>query len=138
MATSLRHYLYWSIAGILFIVPFLPLYISGSMLFPFITGRNFTFRIATEIAFVLWLAFITAFREYRPQPSKLLGAVIAFVSIVFLADLFGVNPYRSFFSNYERMEGFFMIFHLGLYFLILTSIFPKKEDWNIFLHLFVT
>ncbi|MDO8600853.1 MAG: O-antigen ligase family protein [bacterium] len=137
MASSLRQYLYWSIAGLLFIIPFLPLYISGSMLFPFITGRNFTFRIATEIAFVLWLGLITVVPEYRPKPSKLLGAVIAFVGIVFLADLFGVNPYRSFFSNYERMEGFLMIAHLGIYFTILTSIFQKKDDWKIFWHLFV-
>lgn len=134
---STKQPLYWSIAGLLFIVPFLPLYISGSMLFPFITGRNFAFRIITEIAFVLWLALAAAFREYRPKPSKLLGAVIAFVGIVFFADLFGVNPYRSFFSNYERMEGFMMIAHLGLYFVILTSIFQKKDDWKIFWNLFV-
>jgi O-antigen ligase/tetratricopeptide (TPR) repeat protein len=137
MTQTLKHSLYWSIAGLLFIVPFLPLYISGSMLFPFITGRNFTFRITVEIAFLLWLGLITAYREYRPQPSKLLGAVIAFVGIVFLADLFGVNPYRSFFSNYERMEGFMMILHLGLYFVVLSSIFRKKEDWKIFMNLFV-
>lgn len=137
MASSLRQYLYWFVAGLLFIIPFLPLYISGSMLFPFITGRNFSFRIITEITFVLWLALSAAYREYRPKPSKLLGAVIAFVGVVFLADLFGVNPYRSFFSNYERMEGFMMIAHLGLYFIILASIFQKKDDWKIFWNLFV-
>lgn len=137
MTQTLKQFLYWSIAGLLFIIPFLPLYISGSMLFPFITGRNFAFRIITEIAFVLWLSLAAAYREYRPKPSKLLGAVIAFVGIVFLADLFGVNPYRSFFSNYERMEGFMMIAHLGLYFIILTGIFQKKEDWKIFWNLFV-
>lgn len=137
MTQTIKQSLYWFVAGLLFIIPFLPLYISGSMLFPFITGRNFAFRIITEIAFVLWLGLAAAYREYRPKPSKLLGAVIAFVGIVFLADLFGVNPYRSFFSNYERMEGFMMIAHLGIYFTILTSIFQKKDDWKIFWHLFV-
>lgn len=138
MSDVLKNYLYWSVAGILFIIPFLPLYISGSMLFPFITGRNFAFRIITELAFVLWLALAASHREYRPKPSKLLGAVIAFVGVVFLADIFGVNPYRSFFANYERMEGFLMIAHLGMYFTILLGVFSRKEDWKIFMNLCAT
>ncbi|OHA06848.1 MAG: hypothetical protein A2934_00610 [Candidatus Sungbacteria bacterium RIFCSPLOWO2_01_FULL_47_10] len=119
----------WLIRIGLFIVPFLSLYISSDMLFPYITGRNFSFRIITEIVFVLWVGLAVLNTEYLPKPSKLLLTVFAFVGVVGLADALGVNPYRSFFSNYERMEGFMMIFHMALYFLVLTSVFKTKKEW---------
>ena len=68
-------------------------------------------------------------KDYRPRPTKLTLAALAFVFVVGLADILGANPYRSFFSNYERMEGY-MIFHLGLYFLVLSNVFKTKKEWN--------
>ena len=68
-------------------------------------------------------------KEYLPRPSKLLWAVFGFVFIVGFADALGANPYRSFFSNYERMEGFLMISHMALFFLVLTSVFKSKKEW---------
>ena len=123
----------WIIKIGLWLIPFLPLYVSSSMLFPFITGKNFAFRIIIEIIFALW-AGLAAFRaEYRPRLTPLFKIVTIFIVIVFFADLFGPNPYRSFFSNYERMEGFMMIFHLYLYFVMLVSVF-RARDWIIFFH----
>lgn len=121
---------------LLFIVPFLPLYISRSMLFPFITGRHFAFRIITEIALVLWTGLLFLNRSYRPKMTPLLWALVIFFAIVGLADLLGVNPYNSFWSRYERMEGYFLLIHLAAYVLILVTTF-KKKDWNILLHLFM-
>lgn len=115
----------------LWVIPFLPLYVSASMLFPFITGKNFTFRIIVEILFALWVGLAVWKPEYRPRLTPLFKIVTIFVAIVFLADLFGPNPYRSFFSNYERMEGFMMLVHLYLYFIMLHSVFRKK-DWIVF------
>ena len=43
----------WIIKIGLLIVPILPLVITKSLYFPFITGRNFIFRIIVEIIFVL-------------------------------------------------------------------------------------
>jgi len=123
----------WIIKIGLWSIPFLPLYVSSSMLFPFITGKNFAFRIIIEIIFALWSG-LAAFRaEYRPRLTPLFKIVTIFIVVVFLADLFGPSPYRSFFSNYERMEGFMMIFHLYLYFVMLVSVF-RARDWIIFFH----
>ncbi len=119
----------WLIRVGLFVVPFLSLYISASMLFPYITGRNFWFRIVVEILFLLWAGLMVLDKEYRPRKTSLFLAVFGFMAIVFAADLFGVNPYRSFFSNYERMEGYLTILHLGIYFMVLTSVFKTKKEW---------
>lgn len=131
---DLEKFFLWIIKIGLWVIPFLPLYVSSSMLFPFITGKNFTFRIIVEIIFALWAALAIYRPEYRPRLTPLFKAVTVFVAIVFLADLLGPNPYRSFFSNYERMEGFMMISHLYLYFVILTGVFKTKKDWMVFFH----
>lgn len=117
----------------LWLIPFLPLYVSSSMLFPFITGKNFAFRIIVEIVFALWAGLAILRQEFRPRLTPLFKAATIFIVILFLADLFSPNPYRSFFSNYERMEGFMMLFHLYLYFVMLVSVF-KGRDWMIFFH----
>jgi len=133
LSTSFERFILFIIKIGLWTIPFLPLYVSSSMLFPFITGKNFAFRIIIEIIFALW-AGLAAFRaEYRPRLTPLFKIVTIFIVIVFFADLFGPNPYRSFFSNYERMEGFMMIFHLYLYFVMLVSVF-RARDWIIFFH----
>ena len=124
----------WMIKIGIWAIPFLPLYISSSMLFPFITGKNFAFRIIVEIIFALWAGLAVARAEYRPKLTPLLKAVTVFITVLFLADLFSPNPSRSFFSNYERMEGFMMLFHLYLYFVMMLSVFKTRKDWLIFLH----
>src|SRR3990167_1729178 len=124
----------WIIKIGLWLIPFLPLYISSSMLFPYITGKNFMFRAIVEGIAALWVALAFMRSEYRPKLTHLVKAVTVLVGIVFLADIFSPNPYRSFFSNYERMEGFMMLGHLYLYFLMLTSVF-RRRDWVVFFHM---
>ena len=46
-----------------------------------------------------------------------------------MADLFGINPYNSFWSNYERMEGYITVLHLLVFFLIIKNIFKTEKDW---------
>jgi hypothetical protein len=53
----------WIVKIGLFIIPFLPLYVSSSMLFPFITGKNFAFRIITEVIFIFWVWLAAAFHH---------------------------------------------------------------------------
>ncbi len=126
----------WIIKIGLFIVPFIPLYVSRVLFFPYITGKAFVFRILVEIAFAAWVFLAIFYKEYRPKKSALLIALSAFVLIVTLATIFGVNPFKSFWSNYERMEGLVTYLHLFAYFLVLAHVFVKK-DWKILLNLFI-
>ena len=125
------------IKGVVFLIPVLPLYISNSMLFPYITGKNFAFRILVEFAAALWLPIILTNKEFRPRNSVISLSILIFTFIVGLADLLGISPYNSFWSNYERMEGYVTILHLVLYFMILKSVLRTRKDWLIFFNIFL-
>lgn len=126
--------LWWLVRIGLWAIPLLPFYIASSMLFPFITGKNFTFRIIIEAIVPLWVGLAIMRPEFRPRLTTLVKTVTLLMVVLFLADLFGPNPYRSFFSNYERMEGFISFAHLYLYFLMLVSVFRNRRDWLVWFH----
>ena len=91
---------------LLFVAPFTLLYIDTSLLFPYITGKNFLWRTVIAFAFVLWLTLVFVDERYRiniQNPVLLgLGGVAGAYA---LALLFGIDPFRSFWSNAERMDG---------------------------------
>ena len=119
--------------GLFLLLP-LPLYISSSMLFPFITGRNFGFRIIVELLVILWVGLLALSKEHWPRLSWLTKSVILFLFIVTLADILGANPYRSFLSNYERMEGLVALIHMALFFMLISSVFRRFSDWRLYLY----
>lgn len=112
-----------------FLLPFLPFVVTNSMFFPFITGKNFAFRILVEILFGLWVILAIWNPRYRPSFSWILVAVFSFVAIIGLADLLGENPFKSFWSNFERMEGFIGLLHLGAYFLVVGTVLNTQKLW---------
>ena len=127
----------WGTKIFLWLIPFVSLIISSSTLFPYIVGKNIAFRVLVELAFVLWVGLAVLKKEYRPRFSPLAMAGLAFLAVVALADIFGVNPFRSFWSNYERMEGLMGIIHAVVFFFLLSSVFLKKQDWTAFFNAFV-
>src|SRR3989344_4476725 len=102
----------FGIYGGLFLVPFIPLVVSSSLFFPYITAKNVIFRVLVELITLLWV--IVALREpkYRPRRSWVLYAVLAVSTALTIATVTGINPYRSFWSNYERMDGLVTNLHL--------------------------
>lgn len=126
---NLKKVFHWLIVLGLGLVPFLPLFVSGSLLFPYISGKNFAFRIIVETVFALWLVLAVWDVKYRPKKSLVLYAVLALISVATLATLFGVNPYHSFWSNFERMDGLINLLHLGAFFVVLVSVFKKESSW---------
>ncbi len=133
--TTTKNILKWIVYGGLVLVPFIPFIVPKTMFFPFISGKGFIFRILTEIifgAYVIW-AFIEPI--YRPKMSYITKAVLLFVSVIFLADVFGVSTYKSLWSNYERMEGFVLLAHLLMYYLVVSSVLNTKDLWNKYINL---
>lgn len=114
--------------GIL-IVPILPLVVTRSLFFPFVTGRNFIFRILIEILFAFWIWLVLTDSEYRPKKSIIFYSLICLIIVLFLATIFGISPYKSFWSSFERMEGFWQYLHYFLYFIILAGVFKEHKDW---------
>lgn len=119
------------IKGGLFILPIFSLFISSAMFFPFITGKNFFFRTVVEILFFLWIILMVFDVRFRLKKSPLFVSLAAVLIIMFLAAIFGENFSRSFWSNYERMEGVITHLHLFAYFLMLSSVFKKEKDFKL-------
>ena len=113
----------------IFLVPFVPFLVFGSLFFPFITSKAFAFRIIIEIVFAAWALLAIMLPEYRPRKSPILYALLAFLVVIGLADIFGAMPLRSFWSNYERMEGYIALLHFGAFFIVIGSVF-KEVDWK--------
>ncbi len=132
--TNIKNILYYSILAGLFIVPFIAFIVPSGMFFPFITGKGFTFRIVVEIIFGLYVLLALYAPEYRPKDSWITRAIIAFVLVIFTANLFSENPYKSFWSNYERMDGFITIAHLLLYYITVSSVLNSVSLWKKFIN----
>ncbi len=130
----MKEFLKWLVYGLVFAVPFVLLIVSSSMFFPFITGKNFAFRILVEIGFAAWALLALIERDYRPRWSWITVAVASLTIVMFFADLFGEYPLKSFWSNYERMEGWITLVHFFMYFLILGSVLKTEVLWNRFLN----
>jgi O-antigen ligase/Tfp pilus assembly protein PilF len=126
---SLRDFLRFTVIIAMFATPFICLIVLDNMFFPFITGKNFTFRILTEIMLGAWLLLMFIDRAYRPKFSYILAAAGAFLVAITIADFQGVNPYKSFWSNYERMEGLITHIHLFLYFIVSGSVLLTDSIW---------
>ena len=114
----------------IFVIPFIPLYVASTMFFPFISGKNFVFRIIIEIIFASWILLALRDKSYTPAKSTILYSVGAFLGIIIVADILGANFYRSFWSNYERMEGLVALLHMCAYFLVVGSVLNTEKLWN--------
>lgn len=114
----------------IFAVPFVPLVVSSSLFFPFITGKAFVFRLITEIVFVCYLVLAIRDQSYRPQFNWVIGSILTFLLFIGLADIFAQNPYKAFWSNYERMEGFVSLLHFGALFVVMGSVLKNQQIWN--------
>jgi O-antigen ligase len=117
------------IVFLLFLVPIFPLIVSDNLFFPFITGKAFAFRIIVELALALWLILIYKDKSSAPRWNSLTVLLTVFTVAALVADLAGINPIRSLWSNNERMEGWVTIIHLYAYFILMTSMFRDRKWW---------
>lgn len=67
---------------------------------------------------------------YRPRFSGMFAAFLSFIGIMTVATVFSENPAKSFWSNYERMEGLVTLLHLFAYFIVLGHVINTKKLWD--------
>ncbi|MBI5591215.1 MAG: O-antigen ligase family protein [Deltaproteobacteria bacterium] len=116
----------WIAVTAIYATLIIPFIVTDSLIFPFITGKNFFFRIVVEIGFAAWLLLALRDVAVRPRMSVLLGAFTIFLAVIGVADIFGDNPWISFWSNFDRMDGYITTLHLFLYFLMAGSLLSEK------------
>ncbi len=122
----------WTVISAIFLLTLIPFLVPQSLFFPFITGKNFAFRILVDIMAGGWLALALVYPAYRPRRSWILGAFSLFLVVIALADAFGAYPFKSFWSNFERMEGFVTLAHLFVLFVVATSVLNTERLWRTF------
>ncbi len=142
-------YLYWGVLGTLFAVLFVPFVIADgaanwgtqpmtyvpffNMFFPYITGKNFIFRILVEIALVLYVLLALKRPEFRPRASHVLYALGGLVVWMGFATMLSVDPLKSLWSNFERMEGYVGLVHLFVFFVIAGAVLTQSKLWDRYL-----
>lgn len=137
-------YLSWTLIVGLLLSLFIPFIVAGGggnfsgMFFPYITGKNFAFRILVEVLFGIYVLLAIRDPKYRPRASWLLWAVGAFVLWMGLANLLSVDPVKSFWGNFERMDGYVTLLHLFLYFIMAGAVLTAEKWWEKFFQVSVS
>jgi len=120
----------WVVIIGIFALPFVSLIVASSLFFPYITGKNFAFRIIVELIVAAWLALALVNVNYRPRRGWILAAFALFILVIAIADAQGANPFKSFWSNYERMDGWVTIAHLFAYFVVASVVMNSEKLWK--------
>lgn len=126
----MQKFLKYAILTGIFAVPFIPFIVANQFFFPFITGKNFAFRIIVEIVFAFWIILALSDSTVRPKKSALWFVFLLFVGSIGISTFLGENPHKSFWSNFERMEGWITLLHLGAYFTVLVSMLKEERNWK--------
>ncbi len=126
---SISQFLGQAIPFITILAVITPFVMFDSFFFPFITGKAFYFRILVEVMALLYVFHIIFDKSVRPRWSPVMWMATIFTGILGLATIVSADPLRSFWSNYERMEGYILFLHLFAYFLIAGSVMKYHEGW---------
>jgi len=122
------------------IAPWSLLWLDSDMLFPYTTGKAWVFRSVVQLAFALSLILrIERLRsDWVPKMPTLSSRVFIYTLLGFLfwtavCNYFGIDVYRSFWSNWERMGGFIDYVHWAMYlFCLLTVISRERSRFMLF------
>ncbi|MFM2339797.1 MAG: hypothetical protein RLZZ360_433 [Candidatus Parcubacteria bacterium] len=118
----------------LFAVPFLTLYVANENFFPYITGKNFWFRIIVEIVLGAYVLLALLDTTFRPRFSWLLATFAGLLGVMLIATLQAEHITTALWSNFERMDGYVTLVHVFLYFFVLAGMFKSRTVWTYFLN----
>ncbi len=107
-----------------------PLIFWDQVIYPFVFPKIIFFRIIVEIIFILYIALAAIEPRYAPKITPLASIIFLFITIATATSLLGENVYRSFWSTIMRGEGIITLIHLGMFFIVLSSVITQKEEWK--------
>lgn len=132
---TLDRFAYWLIAATLFV----PLVVTPtSFIFPFIVPKALVFRsliLCMTGAYVLLLA--ADWKRYRLHSTPITIAVLLFFLSFAVSTFVGVDWYRSFWDNHERMLGLFTVLHYLLFYIVIIRVAEDWKDWRRLLRIFL-
>jgi O-antigen ligase len=118
---------------------FIPLVVvPSSYIFPFVVPKIVWFRSLALLIFGLYILFLaTDWEKYKLRLTPINIVVILFFISFTISTFVGVDWYRSFWDNHERMLGLFTIFHYTIYYLVITSVVKEWKEWKWLLRIFL-
>jgi len=107
-----------------------PFWIFKDLLFPYITSKAYYLRITVELALPFYVYLLLRFKKFRPSLKNPLNvSVLAFLLFSVISSIFGVNPLRSFWGNFERMGGSVYLAHLVLIYFYVVLLGQVARDY---------
>ena len=133
---SICEFLKYAIIGLVFLVPFSDLIVSESLYFPFITGKGFVARAIIIVIALLYTSLVVRDRSYLPKKSIIVWSSISFIVVLLIATINSIDPWKSFWSNQERMEGFMTLAEMFVLFIASAGVFgnvftQKSKEKNL-------
>lgn len=127
----------------LFSLAFVPLFVNADTLFPFIFTKTLVIRTAIALfatVFSVWFFMerrgarlaIERIKQFFKNPVFLFTSL--FLLLLFVSALLAENPYKAFFGDIERGEGFLGILNFFGFFVAALLVFDK-DDWATFFRL---
>ena len=109
----------------IFFTPFTLLIFDPNVLFPYITTKAIVFRILITVSlpFVFYLFLLDKNPFEKLKSNYLFLSLVLFFLIYSLSGFLGLNPFRSFWGNAERMEGIWSLLFYVFYSFILFFLF---------------
>src|SRR3989344_5171111 len=114
----------------IYLAAFTPLIIFRDFISPFHFGKVIVFRSLIEILVVAYIILILKDRSYLPRVDKIFWAILFFVLAFTITTITSILPYPSFWGTLERMGGLWTFWHYFLFYIILISVFTKREHWQ--------
>lgn len=115
-----------------FLATLVPLIVTDSLIFPYLTGKTLFFRAIVEIMLAAWIALAWHEPQFRPRWSLLSYALVLFIVCAGIATLLGTDPTRSFWGTAERMEGYITLLHVFAYAVVAASVLKDARVWAAF------
>ncbi|MDD5031776.1 MAG: O-antigen ligase family protein [Patescibacteria group bacterium] len=115
----------------LYIAVSAPLWVTNAFYYPGMFTKTIIFCLAVQVALACYLILLKINREkYLPKGDYLIYWLSGFFALMFLSCFLGVNFEKSFWGNFERLNGFFTQIHYFIFFFLLVAILKNKEQWN--------
>lgn len=121
----------------LYLTALIPLIVFREFISPFHFWKVLIFRNLVEVLGLAYVILILKDRSYLPRPNKVWWSFFLFTLAFTLTTLTSVLRYPSFWGFLERMGGLWTFWHYFIFFVVLTSVFRKKEHWQKLLDLTV-
>lgn len=128
--TALEWFLVHLVRFGVYLALFAPLVVSQAFYFPFVAPKSLFFFGLAEIVIAGWIGLMIINKKYRPSFNVVTFFLFVFLGILTLTSLTGLSFAHSFWSKFERMTGLLMWLHLVGFFLVITSVFKTRQDWQ--------